>query len=191
MPNAFNWICIIMTGWAILTSKHYPEIVIYTTIGAHIKLHNCSEYIAVQFSRDRYIHEQRECGDITIADVKQQKCYNHSRYKLLKTWWRHPMEIFSASLALCEGNPPVTGEFPYRGHGRRALKFSLVCVWTNVWTNNRDPDDLRRHHAHYDVSVIIHCGLGHHMSSDHPVDIVSGSGLVPIRCQVTTWTNAD
>ena len=28
------------------------------------------------------------------------------------TWWRHKMEIFSALLALCVGNSPVTGEFP-------------------------------------------------------------------------------
>ena len=27
-------------------------------------------------------------------------------------WWRHQMEAFSALLALCEGNPPVTSGFP-------------------------------------------------------------------------------
>ena len=27
-------------------------------------------------------------------------------------WWRHPMETFSAFLAFCAGNTPVTGEFP-------------------------------------------------------------------------------
>ena len=27
------------------------------------------------------------------------------------TWWRHQMEEFSASLALCAGNSPVTDEF--------------------------------------------------------------------------------
>ena len=27
-------------------------------------------------------------------------------------WWRHEMETFSASLALCAGNSPVPGEFP-------------------------------------------------------------------------------
>ena len=27
-------------------------------------------------------------------------------------WWRHQMEAFSALLALCVGNSPVTGEFP-------------------------------------------------------------------------------
>ena len=27
-------------------------------------------------------------------------------------WWRHQMETFSALLAICAGNSPVTGEFP-------------------------------------------------------------------------------
>ena len=31
---------------------------------------------------------------------------------LLIPWWRHQMETFSALLALCAGNSPVTGEFP-------------------------------------------------------------------------------
>ena len=29
-----------------------------------------------------------------------------------RAWWLHQMEIFSALLALCVGNSPVTGEFP-------------------------------------------------------------------------------
>ena len=33
-------------------------------------------------------------------------------YQLWFSWWRHQMETFSASLALCVGNSPVTGEFP-------------------------------------------------------------------------------
>ena len=28
------------------------------------------------------------------------------------SWWRHQMETFSASLAICAGNSPVPGEFP-------------------------------------------------------------------------------
>ena len=28
------------------------------------------------------------------------------------SWWRHQMETFSTLMALCEGNSPVTGEFP-------------------------------------------------------------------------------
>ena len=28
------------------------------------------------------------------------------------SWWRHQMETFSALLAICAGNSPVSGEFP-------------------------------------------------------------------------------
>ena len=31
---------------------------------------------------------------------------------IYRPWWRHQMETFSALLALCAGNSPVTGEFP-------------------------------------------------------------------------------
>ena len=31
---------------------------------------------------------------------------------LYLSWWRHQMETVSVLLALCEGNSPVTGEFP-------------------------------------------------------------------------------
>ena len=33
-------------------------------------------------------------------------------YILWISWWRHQMGTFSASLVLCAGNSPVTGEFP-------------------------------------------------------------------------------
>ena len=29
-----------------------------------------------------------------------------------RSWWLHQMETFSALLAICAGNSPVTGEFP-------------------------------------------------------------------------------
>ena len=34
------------------------------------------------------------------------------RRKTQIPWWRHQMETFSALLAICAGNSPVTGEFP-------------------------------------------------------------------------------
>ena len=42
---------------------------------------------------------------------------------------------------------------PHKGQRRGALMFSLICIWTNGWVNNRDTGDLRRHHTHYDVTV--------------------------------------
>ena len=53
------------------------------------------------------------------------------------------METFSALLAICEENLPVT-----------ALMFSLIYAWVNGWVNNGDAGDLRRHRAHYDVIVM-------------------------------------
>ena len=34
------------------------------------------------------------------------------------------------------------------------LLFCLICAWTNGWVNNRDAGDLRRHRAHYDITVM-------------------------------------
>ena len=62
--------------------------------------------------------------------------------------------IFSALLALCEGNPPVTGGFPSQRTVTRNLMFSLIGVWTNGWTNKCDAGDLKRHGTHYEVTVM-------------------------------------
>ena len=44
---------------------------------------------------------------------------------------------------------------PHKGQWRGALKFSLICTWTNSWASNGDAGDLRRHRAHYDVIVML------------------------------------
>ena len=69
-------------------------------------------------------------------------------------WWRHQMETFSALLAPCPGNSPVTGEFPHNGQWRGALMFSLIYAWINGWVNNRKAGDFRRNRAHYDVTLM-------------------------------------
>ena len=66
------------------------------------------------------------------------------------------METFSALLAIRAGNSPDPGEFPtHKGPWRGALRFSWICVWINGWVNNGEASGLRRHRAHYDVTVII------------------------------------
>ena len=70
------------------------------------------------------------------------------------SWWRHQMETFSALLAFCAGNSPVSGEFPSQKLVTRDFMFSLICVWINDWVNNSEAGDLRRHRAHYDVIVM-------------------------------------
>ena len=43
---------------------------------------------------------------------------------------------------------------PFKGQCRAAL-FPLICAWTNGRTANRDAGDLRRHRAHYDVTLLL------------------------------------
>ena len=66
------------------------------------------------------------------------------------------METLSALLALCAGNSPVSGEFPAQRPVTRSFDVSLICVWMNIWVNNREAGDLRRHHSHYDVTLMEH-----------------------------------
>ena len=71
------------------------------------------------------------------------------------TWWHHQMETFSALLALCVGNSPVTGEFPSQRPVTRSFD-----VFFDLRLNKRLSKqpwgfvDLRRHRAHYDVTVM-------------------------------------
>ena len=44
---------------------------------------------------------------------------------------------------------------PHRGQWRGALMFSLICAWISDWVNNGEAGDLRRHCAHYGVTVMI------------------------------------
>ena len=46
------------------------------------------------------------------------------------SWWRHQMEIFSALLALCAGNSPVSGEVP----SQRLMSFD---VFFDLCSNKR------------------------------------------------------
>ena len=50
------------------------------------------------------------------------------------------------------------GNSPHKGQWRGALMFSLISAWTNGWVNNREAGDLRRHHTHYDVTVMLNSG---------------------------------
>ena len=78
----------------------------------------------------------------------------HTGHKHVVSWWRHQMETFSALLAICAGNSPVTGEFPAQRPVTRNFDVSMIYAWINGWANHREAGDLRRHCSHYDVTVI-------------------------------------
>ena len=48
---------------------------------------------------------------------------------------------------------------PHKGQWRGDLMYSLICVRISGGINNSEAGDLRRHRAHYDVSVMIYMWL--------------------------------
>ena len=64
------------------------------------------------------------------------------------------METFSALLALCVGNSPVTGEFPSQRPVTRSFDVFFDLRLNKRLGNNHEAGDLRRHRARYDVILM-------------------------------------
>ena len=65
------------------------------------------------------------------------------------------METFSASLALCAGNSPATGEFPAQRPVTRNFDI-FFDLRLNEWLSKAgEAGDLRRYRAHCDVTVML------------------------------------
>ena len=74
---------------------------------------------------------------------------------ILRTWWRYQIwKHFLGYWPFVRGTHRSPMDSPHKGQWRRALMCSLICAWTNAWTNNWDAGDLRRHRAHYVVTVM-------------------------------------
>ena len=72
----------------------------------------CCNYTAITYNQPRlyiYIERERERGG---ARGGVPLWYGFRKYVLcFIPWWRHQMETFSALLAICAGNSPVTRSF--------------------------------------------------------------------------------
>ena len=100
-------------------------------------------------------------------------CYSSvwSIYPYLEvSWWLHQMETFSALLALCAGNSPVTGEFPSQRPVTRRFDvcFDLrlnkrLSKQTWGWWLETSSALLWRH------AIFVHWHEGNHRSNLMPV----------------------
>ena len=63
------------------------------------------------------------------------------------------METFSALLALCEGNSPVTGEFPSQRPVTRSFDV-FFKLRLNKRLSKQYAGDLRHHRARHGVTVM-------------------------------------
>ena len=86
----------------------------------------------------------------TQVDSCEKKC-------LARSW---SMMMTSSNGNIFRATGPLWGEFT--GHRWIPLTKArvvelwcfLICAWTNGWENHWKTGDLRRHRAHYDVSVM-------------------------------------
>ena len=74
------------------------------------------------------------------------------------SWWRHQMKKVSALLALCEGNPPVTGGFPSQKPDTRSFDVSYDLHQNKRLSKQSTRRWFRRHGSHYDVIVMYFIG---------------------------------
>ena len=85
------------------------------------------------------------------------------------SWWRHQMEKFPRYWPFVRGSHWPLVNSPDRGQWRGALMFSLIHAWINDWVNDREAGDLRRHGAHYNVSIMCVPSCKHHHYGEYHV----------------------
>ena len=96
--------------------------------------------------------KNRVVCDLCSCDVNVMEIHQGQLGTL--PWWRHQMETFYASLAICAGNSPVTGKIPVQRPVTQSFDVFFDSAWMNGWVSNREAGDLRRHCTHYDVTVM-------------------------------------
>ena len=122
-------------------------------------------------------------------------------------WWRHQMETFFASLAICAGNSPVTGEFPSQRPVTRSfdvffdlrLNKRLNKQWWGWWfetptrslwrhcNGTRRWQETHKHspmYVHYDGHGSAFRFTGHSWGTDNP--FVTGESPHPNEGTVNT-----
>ena len=103
----------------------------------------------------KYFHYNIEKG-VSTSSILIQRYPNilHNIPNTFRMMTSSNGNIFRVTGHLCGEftGSPVNSQ--HKGQWRRALMFSLICVWINGWVNKREADDLRRYRAHYDVIVM-------------------------------------
>ena len=113
------------------------------------------------------------------------RCVHSSLEYQAYPWWRHQMETFSALLALCEGNSPVTGEFPSQKPVSRSFD-----VFFDLHLNKRLNKQPRRRWFETPLcSLWRHCNASHTTSTGSAYDIAVSMLIIHLQYVQTTLQN--
>ena len=163
-PFAFWWMCLFSTKSVLVTLLRkvankllrYAHIYVY----AHVHVHVCT-CITYQLERqllyvtgnlvdgEGHSHLGLRLHDLDAMNfdfwISQMQDTPDDVIK-----WKH----FPRYWPFVRGSHRSLLNSPRKGQWRGALMFSLICAWINIWVNNREADDLRRHRDRYDVTVM-------------------------------------
>ena len=90
--------------------------------------------------------------------------------------WEH----FKRHWPFARGIPRSPANSPHKSQRRGVFMFSLICLTTNCWVNNRNAGDLTRHRAHYDVTVMIFAAIMRHGGCNTSVIIACGRAQMQV-----------
>ena len=76
-----------------------------------------NKFVRLLLSQLDNVFKSQTSHRVSIPGLRTCRCVGRNVDSFASTmklhaWWRHRMEIFSALLTFCAGNPPVPGEFP-------------------------------------------------------------------------------
>ena len=126
---------------------------IYSSLqNTHLFLHLCllmMKLIVTTIESCELTRQMESISPVPLGDAVYDKHF--------RIWWRHQMETFAMLLVLRAGYSPVRDEFPSQRPVMRSCDVFFDLRLNNKGlSKNRDAGDLRRHCAHFDVSVMIH-----------------------------------
>ena len=101
---------------------------------------------------------------------------------MFDSWWRHQMETFSALLPLCEGNSPVTGEFPSQRPVTRSFGVFIdlrLYKQSGGWWFETPSRSLWRHYnvessmSDTDIALLTQVKVDDHACAKVPISMVN------------------
>ena len=106
-------------------------------------------------SRSRQLRKRNTSNLLMFDFICSQRKLEATTYKFVYSM----MTSTNGNFAVSPANSP------HKGQWRGALVFSFIPAWTKEWVNNQDAGGLRRHRAHYDVTVMSTVCLTEHLET--------------------------
>ena len=144
-----SWVCTcphIMMNWVFHNLGH----VSLTLVPPHVRVHLTFQLTTPQHP---------VVSSLWKWSVKCRPCPFLRKVIELPAWGCHAMGTLSALLALCEGNPPVTGGFPSQRTSDAELCFFVPSL-NKLLNKQIVAADFRCHEGHVTshVHVVVWCG---------------------------------